>query len=515
MKTEIGSNFWLSQEEIEEKVKKDITPSIFGCNGSDFVWLSTGRSAISFVIKSIEERNPNITKRVCLPAFTCHTVFEPFLNAGYEVFTLPVNIHLKTNPEDIIKCVEDYKPGVILFHKYFGFDTLPGINDVITLIREKGIIVIEDTTQSMYSDIDRLDADYFVGSIRKWCGVPDGGFAVCKNGILNSKPYESDTTLESQKLEASILKYKYIEEGIGEKAKFLKMYRDAETTLGTQESFFKISPVSYIIQSNLDVNTIVQKRRENYIRLSKNLNGLVGIDPIFKSLKDGQTPLFLPILCKDRDSIQQILAQNNIYAPVVWPKDEKCPDICNDADYIYNHILCLPIDQRYDCDDMDRIADILKDNCIWAGWMNWKQIEPYIEEITDWEQEVIIKYHYPDRDIPRSFSKERVLKLEQYLETEETFFWGAKYQDKLLGYYWGYISEFLFEKTWNARSSFLTEEARGKGLGYLAKVMALEKAYETGCKKAKSMYAPFNKTQQHIYNKLGYDISRIEVTKKL
>ena len=28
-----------------------------------------------------------------------------------------------------------------------------------------------------------MASDYFVGSIRKWCGVPDGGFAVCKKMV--------------------------------------------------------------------------------------------------------------------------------------------------------------------------------------------------------------------------------------------------------------------------------------------------------------------------------------------
>ena len=47
MLSEIGSNFWITPDEIQGDIKT-ISPSIFNCAGSDYVWLSTGRSAISY-----------------------------------------------------------------------------------------------------------------------------------------------------------------------------------------------------------------------------------------------------------------------------------------------------------------------------------------------------------------------------------------------------------------------------------------------------------------------------------
>ena len=77
MQSEIGSNFWLSPDDV---IGSNVIPSpdIFNCAGSDYVWLSTCRSAIELVIRTIEQRNPNVKKVVCLPAFTCHTVLEPY-----------------------------------------------------------------------------------------------------------------------------------------------------------------------------------------------------------------------------------------------------------------------------------------------------------------------------------------------------------------------------------------------------------------------------------------------------
>lgn len=64
MLSEIGSNFWIDPSVIYDS-QKPITPDVFRCTGSDYAWLSTGRSAISLVIETIEERNPK-TKKVAL-----------------------------------------------------------------------------------------------------------------------------------------------------------------------------------------------------------------------------------------------------------------------------------------------------------------------------------------------------------------------------------------------------------------------------------------------------------------
>ena len=105
--------------------------------------------------------------------------------------------------------------------------------------------------------------------------------------------------------------------------------------------------------------------------------------------------------------------------------------------------------------------------------------------------------------------------VKEYLESGNTFFWGAIEDCKLLGYYWGYVSEFLGVKRWHTRSNYICEEARGKGLGQKSYEDALIKAKGIGCKEAASMYAAFNKSAAHIYEKLGYDILRIEVIKQL
>lgn len=150
-----------------------------------------------------------------------------------------------------------------------------------------------------------------------------------------------------------------------------------------------------------------------------------------------------------------------------------------------------------------------------TGWMTWDDIKPYEEQLIDLELILMVMYHYPDWDIPRSFPEQKVKQLEQHLSKGNTFFWGARFQNILVGYYWAY-SEFLIDKKrWYLRSLMVREEFQGMGLGTLAINEGLLKAKNLECDEAVTNYAAFNTTAARAYKKAGYEISRIEVIKKL
>ena len=256
MLSEIGSNFWIDPNEV----LKDIpigTPEQFGCKGYDYVWLSTGRSAISYTIQFIEECTPQLKKKAVLPSFTCHTVIEPFLKAGFDVCYYKVENDLSASTDDILKTAIEHDASIVLFHRYFGFDTLAGQVDIMCdLLRQLGKYTIEDCTQCLYSVFPKSNADFFVGSIRKWHGTPDGGFVVSRDVVLESKPIQTDLRLERAKVEASYAKYNYLFKHKGDKAAFLRMYRLAEDILSNQKILYAISKTSCELQSNLDVDCL-------------------------------------------------------------------------------------------------------------------------------------------------------------------------------------------------------------------------------------------------------------------
>ena len=356
MLSEIGSNFWLNPHETLTYAPIG-TPAQFNCKGEDFVWLSTGRSSIKYVLIDIEKRNVELKKVAVLPSFTCDTVFEPFIKAGYEIYYYPVNKDLTTTSDAILDTVYKYDASIVLFHRYFGFNTLDNLVDVMCeSLRSMGKYTIEDCTQCLYSGFPRSQSDYIVGSIRKWAGTPDGGFAVCRKNNFSMKPNQTDMTLEQAKVKASYYKYRFLFEHEGDKGEMLTMYREAEDILEKQTDVFAISEMSARVQANLDANNLICKRKENYKILFQSLQE--PIKPLFE-LENNVVPLYFPILVEDRTPLQKHLVNNAIYAPVVWPKDEQQPTQCEGAENAYKHLLCVPIDQRYNTDDMNRIVSVI------------------------------------------------------------------------------------------------------------------------------------------------------------
>lgn len=154
-------------------------------------------------------------------------------------------------------------------------------------------------------------------------------------------------------------------------------------------------------------------------------------------------------------------------------------------------------------------------NHIKTGWMTWKEIEPYKEQLIDLELVCMTTYHYPDWNIPRLYPEKKVAELEQHLANGNTFFWGATSGDTLIGYYWAYTAQFIDKKRWCLRSTMFREEYQRIGLGTVAILEGLKKAVTVGCDEAVTEYVPNNIAAARVYEKAGYQVSRIEVIKKL
>lgn len=358
MLREIGSDFWIKPDEKNDK-NCNITPETFHIQGSDYVWLSSGRAAISFVLESLKREKKLLKATALIPSYTCHTVIEPFLQAGYEVKSIPIDDRLCTNSEQLLYTAEKLQADIVLFHRYFGFNTIFNCDAAIRELKKAGVVTIEDRTQSLYSEFSPSPSDYIVASIRKWHGVPDGGFAVCREGNFENKPIEYDERLEREKIQAGILKYEYIFHHKGEKAMFLSKYKAAENILSNQKKAYAISDISLQMQINLNVKKMIHQRRKNYLYLLRALIKQKEIKPLFPELPENVTPLYFPIVVNKREKIQGYLSENHIYAPIIWPKAKAITVDSIEANRLYDQLLCLPIDQRYNVDDMRRIAECI------------------------------------------------------------------------------------------------------------------------------------------------------------
>lgn len=358
MNSEIGSNFWITPAEMKLSSKPLMSPiQQCGIPGEHYLWLTSGRQCIEYALEISSEKLPN--KIAVIPSYTCHTVVQPFLNRGFEVFTYSLEKDLSTSVSEILDTVEKFDAAVLLVHQYFGFSTIKGNLKELLQLYSKKITIIEDCTHSLYSHIPRIHADFYIASIRKWCGVPDGGFIISKKKALNLSLLPYNKELEEKKCKASLLKYEFLFKGIGAKSPFLTQYREAEDILESQKLYTGITDLSIKIQSNLDIEELKRRRRNNYDLLYRELNALSSVTPLMGRLPLEVVPLYFPILVENRNDLQGKLAENAIYAPIIWPKPDSlmASDVANT---LYRSLLCIPVDQRYDADDMLRIVKIIK-----------------------------------------------------------------------------------------------------------------------------------------------------------
>ena len=143
------------------------------------------------------------------------------------------------------------------------------------------------------------------------------------------------------------------------KAEYLKRNRNLENALDCYQGVRRISRISAEILSRVDEEGARRRREENYHALYQHICGMKRLWAILPE-KETHAPLYLPVYVKERDSLQRFLAGYGIYAPVLWPVGEENKDFLQgDGTYIFEHMLALPIDQRYDAGDMEQLAEVL------------------------------------------------------------------------------------------------------------------------------------------------------------
>ena len=122
----------------------------------------------------------------------------------------------------------------------------------------------------------------------------------------------------------------------------------------------KMSQVAYNIMKNDNIELNQKCRFDNYTYLYHNILESDKITKVCKDINSVTTaPLYFTIYVKDRPALQKLLAQDSIYAPVIWPVEDERVLINDEVKYIYEHILAIPCDQRYDEKDMQRALDII------------------------------------------------------------------------------------------------------------------------------------------------------------
>ncbi len=352
MKKEIGSIFPLSDLVFSQA---EATKAQFP---SDRIYYSLCREALCDIANALN----GTTKKVLIPAYTCQTVITPFEECGWKCVYFPIKRDLRIDTQSLVKLVENTKPSLVVVHPYFGMDL--NAEEIATLvsIKETGVDVVLDLTQCLFSTKQYSFANFIVASYRKWMPIPDGGYLISistSEGI--KQPEEENSEFTEREKAAMYLRGQYFANG-EQRTKDISicLSKAADHIAESNIAPHKMSQVAYILMKNENIELNQKFRFDNYNYLYHNILESDKITKVCKNINEVTTaPLYFTIYVKDRPALQKLLAQDSIYAPVIWPVEDERVLINDEVKYLYNHILAIPCDQRYDEKDMQRTLDVI------------------------------------------------------------------------------------------------------------------------------------------------------------
>ncbi|WP_311970971.1 hypothetical protein [Pseudomonas baltica] len=291
-----------------------------------------GFNSARFALQALLQAS--VIKRLYLPDYTCSTMHDAALRSGVEVVRYPVDDQLQPVELPTLNADEHLQ-----YVNYFGLKD--------DYIRQRlwpalsGRLII-DNAQSLFSA--PLDGVPTLYSPRKFVGVPDGGWLV--NGpadIPGLEPGSSEgrTRALIGRLEAG-------------PEPFYGTFIEVEHSI-RDEGMRGMSALTARLLDGLDYSRIRARRQANFAVLRERLDGLNG----FSLFAGVSAPMVYPLLLASAEQANQVrsaLQQQRIYVATYWRELLDDPALGAAARRWTECMLPLPIDQRYDDGDMERVA---------------------------------------------------------------------------------------------------------------------------------------------------------------
>ncbi len=286
--------------------------------------LNSGRNCLAYILQS------RGYKKVHLPYYTCDVVTEQLIRYKIDFAFYHINENLEPLALPQLHANEAF-----LYVNYFGI-----MGHYVNLLAHTGLNLIIDNSQALFQE-PVATADTFY-SLRKFAGVTDGAFLYCNGPAIQlnySTQYPGGDHLLTRK-------------NFGARAGFDQF--KANEAAFSDLKMGKMSPATEAFVSSFDFEKARLARERNFMYLHSRLGSLNTL-PIPDN-KDLCGPLCYPFLVASNDLRKQLI-EKNVFIPTLWPG----LSVDNDSyeAYLVQYLLPLPIDQRYDLNDMQRIIGII------------------------------------------------------------------------------------------------------------------------------------------------------------
>ena len=297
--------------------------------------LNAGRYALEYILKARKY------SKVYLPYYICASVLQPFkrLNVAYVFY----HINELLEPSVELHPSEDE---AVLYVNYFGLKNQ--VSDNFCFNYHNTIL---DHTQAFYSgkgnkfDDKSVQCDTFY-SCRKYFGVPDGAYLYTDRRLDDEMP-------QDESYERMTFLVKRIDRSPQEAYEDFHKNNEVLSSIGMRG----MSRLTETMMRGIDYNTTANRRLRNFQALDKVLRDT----NFFKwEMDDSTVPMVYPYYAEKGEQIRRHLIDNQVFCARYWPNVlEWCKP--NDWEYqLAKNLVCLPIDQRYGDEEMERIIDLTR-----------------------------------------------------------------------------------------------------------------------------------------------------------
>jgi len=295
---------------------------------SKAILLNSGRNCLEFILSSKKYN------KIFLPFYICDEVIDKVknLNIDFEFYQIDKNL-------DPVFFSKISKNDAFLYVNYFGIK-----KETVRYLSQKVVNLIIDNSQAFFEKpIKGVDTFY---SPRKFFGVPDGGYLFTDKRI--------DLNLDQ---DLSFLRMQHL---------LVRLDNGAENGyslfLGNEKELGKIplrnmSNITRSLLCNIDYKTSKQKRNLNFRYLH---NALKEKNELTVDVKNINSPMVYPFLCRDGKGLKPKLLQKKVFVPTYWGSVLKNVSQNSFEYHLVNNLIPLPVDQRYSIKDMNWLILLLK-----------------------------------------------------------------------------------------------------------------------------------------------------------
>jgi dTDP-4-amino-4,6-dideoxygalactose transaminase len=328
--------------------------------------------------------------QVLVPAYVCRAAVDPLLAYGANVVFYDLDRDCKPDFSDLERKTGPNTSAVVGVH-YFGFPQ--AIRQLRSFCDMHRLALIEDCAHVLSGEIEGAPIGTFgdaaVFSWRKFLPVHDGAELVINRSHQMKKiNWAKESPLFTLKVGVNMLD-KYLVESRQAIPKFTyRAVRAAEAAFRIcagryfhESSMMKastngilfdlhsvnwpMSRVSRWTKNHSNIKNIITRRRLNYQILQEELSGLKAVSPLFRELPDGICPWVFPILFRNLTDAHIHLRGRGIPAVTWGGVRHPCipKGVFRDADFLYDHLVLLPVHQCLSDGDTVGVARAVKALC--------------------------------------------------------------------------------------------------------------------------------------------------------